>query len=121
MNSISMPILVYEPTIKLQRTLFFKTLPKAFAVFIEDSTKSVKVIRIVSDDLETLKEAVHELEEWKANPTYLDSNNNSLNTTFIVDQSHNKPNIPVNSDYKPLMPGQIQAQPKIAGGGNLTT
>ncbi len=74
-----MPILVYEPTIKLQRTLFFKTLPKAFAVFIEDSTKSVKVIRIVSDDLETLKEAVHELEEWKANPTYLDSNNNSLN------------------------------------------
>jgi hypothetical protein len=79
MNSISMPILVYEPTIKLQRTLFFKTLPKAFAVFIEDSTKSVKVIRIVSDDLETLKEAVHELEEWKANPTYLDSNNNSLN------------------------------------------
>ena len=57
MNSISMPILVKEPSTKEERTLFFKTLPKACAAFIKKSIKSVKVIRIVSDDLETLNEA----------------------------------------------------------------
>ena len=82
MNSISMPILVEEPTTKQERTLLFKTLPKACAAFIKESIKSVKVIRIVSDDLETLNEAIRDLEEWKANPTYLDSNS-SLNKSFI--------------------------------------
>jgi hypothetical protein len=56
MNSISMPILVDEPSTQHQRILFFKTLPKVCAAFIRDST-SVRVIRIVSEDLETLKEA----------------------------------------------------------------
>ncbi len=82
MNSISMPILVDEPSTKHQRTLFFKTLPKACAAFFKNSIKSVRVIRIVSDDLETLKEAAREFEDWKANPTYLDSNS-SLNKSFI--------------------------------------
>jgi hypothetical protein len=120
MHSISMPILVDEPSTKHQRTLFFKMLPKACAAFIKDSIKSVKVIRIVSDDADTLNEAIREFEEWKANPTYLDSKNSSLNTTFIGNQSDNKPNISANSDYKPLMPGEIQVQPKIADGGNPT-
>jgi hypothetical protein len=104
MVSISMPILVKEPSTQQERTLFFKTLTKACAAFIKDSIKSVRVIRIVSGDLETLNEAAREFEFWKANPTYLDSNNNSLNTTFIGNQSDEKPNIPA-SDYKPLMPG----------------
>jgi hypothetical protein len=120
MNSISMPILVDEPSTKNQRFLFFKMLPKACAAFIKDSIKSVKVIRIVSDDNDTLNEAVREIEEWKASPTYLDSKNSSLNTTFIGNQSDNKPNISANSDYKPIMPGDIQLQPKIDGGGNPT-
>ena len=83
MNSISMPILVKEPSTKEERTLFFKTLPKACAAFIKESIyTSVKVIRIVSDDLETLNDAAREFEDWKANPTYLDSNS-SLNKSFI--------------------------------------
>ena len=85
MNSISMPILVDEPSTKHQRTLFFKTLPKACAAFFKNSMnsiKSVRVIRIVSDDIETLNEAAREFEDWKANPTYLDSNS-SLNAMFV--------------------------------------
>jgi hypothetical protein len=104
MNSISMPILIDEPSTQHQRTLFFKTLPKSCSAFLKDSIKSVRVIKIVSDDLETLNEAARDLEDWKANPTYFDSKNSSLNTTFIDNQSDNKPNMPV-SDYKPLMPG----------------
>jgi len=114
-----MPILVDEPSTQKQRTLFFKMLPKACAAFFKDSIKSVRVIRIVSDDPETLNEAFLNLEDWKANPSFLDSNNSSLNTTFIGNQSDNKPNMPV-SNYKPLMPGQNQAQPNIASAGNFT-
>ena len=79
MNSISMPILVDEPSTQHQITLFFKMLPKACAAFCKDSIKSVRVIRIVSDDLETLNEAFRDLEYWKANPNYFDSDSNSLN------------------------------------------
>ena len=79
MNSISMPILVDEPSTQKQRTLFFKMLPKACAAFFKDSIKSVRVIRIVLDDLETLNEAFRDLEYWKANLTYFDSDSNSLN------------------------------------------
>ena len=62
MNTISMPILVNEPATKLERTVFFKMLPKVCAAFSKEGKKSVKVIRIVSDDLETLDEATNELE-----------------------------------------------------------
>ena len=57
MNSISIPILVEDPSTQHQRALFFQTLPKACAAFSKESMKSVKIIRIVSDDFETLKEA----------------------------------------------------------------
>ncbi len=61
-ETISMPILVNEPATKLERTVFFKMLLKVCAAFSKEGKKSVKVIRIVSDDLETLHEASLELE-----------------------------------------------------------
>ena len=76
MNTISMPILVNEPATKLERTVFFKMLPKVCAAFSKEGKKSVKVIRIVSDDLETLNEAHSELEFWRQVPSYLEPNNN---------------------------------------------
>jgi len=71
-EAISMPILVNEPATKLERTVFFKMLPKVCAAFSKDGKKSVKVIRIVSDDLETLNEATNELEYWRQVPTYFE-------------------------------------------------
>ena len=74
-KTISMPILVDEPATKLERTIFFKMLPRVCATFGKEGNKSVKVIRIVSDDIESLDLAASELESWKQIPTYLEPNN----------------------------------------------
>lgn len=82
MNTISMPILVNEPATKLERTVFFKMLYKVCATFSKEGKKSVKVVRIVSDDLETLHEAAYELAYCKKSLTNLESNNSPLNTSM---------------------------------------
>jgi hypothetical protein len=74
-ETISMPILVDEPATKLERTIFFKMLPRVCATFGKEGNKSVKVLRIVSNDAETLNEAHLELEYWRQIPTYPEPNN----------------------------------------------
>jgi hypothetical protein len=50
-------------------------LPRVCATFGKEGNKSVKVLRIVSNDAETLNEAHLELEYWRQIPTYPEPNN----------------------------------------------
>lgn len=62
MESISMPVLLTEPSTKAERAMFFQILRKAVVAFGDN--KSVRCLRIVSDDTDTLNEAALELETF---------------------------------------------------------
>lgn len=82
-----MPILLREPSTQTERYLFFKTLP---AVVAACSDKTVKVIRVVSEDLDSLKQAVDLYDDLKRNPTKIESSRSQLNTTFDGGYNQNR-------------------------------
>jgi hypothetical protein len=45
-------------------------LPRVVASFLQGVSKNIKVLRIVSDDQETLDEAFYALESFKNNPSH---------------------------------------------------
>ena len=89
-----MPVLLREPSTKVERAVFFRALLKAVTTFNKGDGKSLRALRVVSDDTETLNGAAFELEQGKRNPTFFDS----VPRAKFVNSG---------DDYKPKMPGDL--------------